>query len=175
MMATFAYAAIGILVILFVARLLREGLAEERVGPTLEQEHLQGLPEQRFLNLSERIFDPADYFWLKHDLRQAGLARALVRARQRLAVQWLGILKASIDELVRVPERAPGKNPATSSPASGQLLWLILRFHFLLAYALVVIRLFGPYHRLVPAFNWRRLIPESSPRESPLNPVNFSH
>jgi hypothetical protein len=175
MTAILAYAAIGILVILVVALLLRAARAEERAGPSVGQGRLQGLPEQRFLNLSERIFDPADYLWLKHDLGQPQHARALVRARQRLAVQWLRILKASIDELVRAPEPALAGRSSTSGPANGQLLWLILRFHFLLAYALVVIRLFGPYHRLVPAFNWRRFIPESSSRESPLNPANFSH
>jgi len=175
MTAILTYATIGILLILVVALLLREAQAEKRVEPAVEQEHLQGLPDQRFLDLSERIFDPADYFWLKHDLGQPRLARALARARQRLAIQWLRILKASFDELVRAPEPVLSESPASSGPPSWQLSWLILRFHFLLGYALLVIRLFGPYHRLVPGFNWRRFIPESSSRERQLNTVNFSN
>jgi hypothetical protein len=34
------------------------------------------------------------------------------------------------------------------------MLWLTLRFQFLLSYALLVVRLFGPYHRLLPSFTW---------------------
>jgi hypothetical protein len=38
--------------------------------------------------------------------------------------------------------------------ASWHMLWLTVRFQFLLSYALLVVKLFGLYHRLMPSFTW---------------------
>lgn len=161
-MTTLPYAIIAVLMILVVVLLVREARTDEPTEAPLEREDAQGRWDEQFLNLSERIFDPADYFWLRHDLGHPHLARALARSRKRLALRWLRALKTSFDELIRTPDPAFQDGEATPRPASWHLLWLTLRFHFLLGYALWVVQLFGPYHRLIPPFAWVHGLPHAS-------------
>lgn len=111
------------------------------------------LGDTSFLNLSRRVFDPADYRWLRDELCFPQAAEALARDRKRLAVKWLRALRRQFKELVRLPETA-AEGSAPSARSSWRLLGLTLRFQFLLAYAILVVRLFGPYHRLVPPLAW---------------------
>ena len=82
------------------------------------------------------------------------LAKALTLGRKRLAIRWLEALQASFDEVVRAPEFAPSEAPEAISPGSWQMLWLTIRFKLLVSYALFVVKMFGPYHRLIPSFSW---------------------
>ncbi len=108
-----------------------------------------GQLDNESLRLAERIFDARDFEWLRTELCFPQAAEALKRHRQTLAMQWLRALRASFKELVRLPE-----TPALDGPRLGasslEVLWLTLRFHFLINYALLMVSLFGPYHRIVP-------------------------
>ncbi len=101
------------------------------------------------LKIAERIFDDADFHWLRDEIVHPELARALARARKRIAIEWLKAVRLSFDHLVRTPA------PAAASPEPvPQLLWMSLRFRILLGYATLVVRLFGPYHRLIWSFDF---------------------
>lgn len=101
--------------------------------------------------MAQRIFDSADYVWLHDELCFPEAARVLAKHRKELAVKWLKGLRSSIKELGHFPEPAAAESHEVSSR---QLPWLTLRLHFLVNYALLVVRLFGPYHPLVPHFEW---------------------
>lgn len=107
-----------------------------------------------WLNLSERIFDPSDARWLADELAFPKLAKALMLSRKRLAIRWLEELQSSFHELVRTPSLAPSESPGAFSAQSWKLLWLTLRFKLLISYALLVVKVLGPYHRLIPSFSW---------------------
>ncbi len=115
---------------------------------------IQGFWEGTDFTLAERIFDPADYLWLRDELGHPGLARALARSRKRVALHWLSALERSFEDLVRVAECSPPQANRGEVLSSWQPLARTLRFHFLLGYAQLVVRIFGPYHRLVPRLNW---------------------
>jgi len=141
------YVAIAFLIVILATVLARPGESAETEP---ERDYILDLSDERGSRLAERIFDPSDFFWLRDDVRYPELAAALARARQQLALRWLKALRRSVEELARIPE--PTAASAADRPAaSWQLLWLTLRFHLLLSYALLVVRLFGPYHRLVPS------------------------
>jgi len=108
----------------------------------------------RWLQLSERIFDPSDVRWLEEELAFPKLAKSLKHGRKRLALLWLEALQASFDDLVRTPELAPSEPLEVAAPGDWESLWLTFRFKFLVSYALLVVKLFGPYHRLIPSFSW---------------------
>ncbi len=153
------YSIIALGILLLAGWLIRQALrdAEEADlprSPTLD------LLDLRSLSLAERIFDPADYLWLRDKVCFPHLARLLKRSRRQMALICLKGLRRSFDDLVRVPETPSARYQAEDNFQRWQLLWLILRFHFLLGYAIVVVRLFGPYHRLVPSLRWVRPLPE---------------
>jgi hypothetical protein len=154
-MITFIYAALAIAFLILVLGFLRkpqapdlDELIEERKG------FAPRVSSGRWLDLSERIFDPSDARWLEEELAFPKLANALTLDRKQLAIRWLEALQASFDELVRTPEIAPSSDPEASSAGGWRMLWLIIRFKFLVSYALLVVKLFGPYHRLIPSFAW---------------------
>jgi len=122
--------------------------------------------EDRWLSLSERIFDPSDARWLRDELAFPALADSLTESRKQLAIRWLKTLQASFDQFVRTPERLTSENQAGSSE-SWRLLWLTVRFQCLLFYALTMVRLFGPYHRLIPSFAWMQFLEGDSLRLQP--------
>jgi hypothetical protein len=143
------YALIAVFLLIASFWLLRKGAqnavdAEPEEGLTpLEQ--LEGAA----LKLAERIFDPSDYDWLNKELCFPEAAVILSRHRKSLAVQWLKTFRNSFKEFVRVPNPAEGSS-SSAGPSGWELLWLTLRFHFLINYALLMVRTFGPYHRIVP-------------------------
>jgi len=91
--------------------------------------------------------------WLEEELAFPKLAKSLTLRRKRLAIRWLEALQSSFDEVVRTPELTPSELPEVTSVGSWQMLWLTLRFKFLVSYALLVVKLFGPYHRLIHPFH----------------------
>ncbi|MGE5326340.1 MAG: hypothetical protein ACM3NO_04825 [Deltaproteobacteria bacterium] len=101
------------------------------------------------LRLAERIFDPADRDWLRNEVCFPQAAEALERHRKTLAIHWLKAFRNSFNELVRTPVIAPGESSSAGS-SSLETFWLMLRFQFLIAYALLMVKAFGPYHRIVP-------------------------
>ncbi len=146
------YSAIALLLLAVVVYLARP----RQAGPTEEIEICSGEVEASWegpdLSLAERIFDHTDYFWLKDQVGFAPVAESLLRSRTQMALRWLRAVRNSFDKLVRIPGELPGKEaPARESWA---LLLLTLRFHLVVGYAILVVRLFGPYHRLIPSFGW---------------------
>jgi hypothetical protein len=118
-----------------------------------------------FLQLGDKIFDPQDYRWLRHGLSFPGAAEELARHRRKLATEWLKTLRNSFQEMVRMPESDSGDSASESALSSWRLLWLTLRFQFLVGYALFVVRFFGPYHQLIPSFAWMDSLPRLALRE----------
>jgi hypothetical protein len=158
-MSYLPYAIIAILIILLIAALVR-GPAPEGPGTAWEEDDRAfGVQDDRFLSLSERLFDPSDYLWLRDELGFPHLASVLARSRKQLAIQWLRTLNDSFEALVRTPDPVLSNESTDIPQDSWKLLWLTLRFHGLILYALAVVRLFGPYHRLIPALDWQRYIP----------------
>ncbi len=153
-MITLIYAAISIAFLILALRLFGKTRSHER-DECLPVNHLApSMGSRHILDLSERIFDPSDARWLAEELAFPKLAEALILGRKRLAIHWLETLQASFDEVVRTPELSPSKLPEVSSAGSWQMLWLTVRFKFLVSYALLVVKVFGPYHRLIPSFSW---------------------
>jgi hypothetical protein len=165
MIPLLAYAIIAVLSILLLALLVRKTRLDEPSEAAAEEEYALGLWDGQCLNLSERIFDSADYRWLRDELGFLHLARSLARSRKRLAIRWLKALRGAFEDMVCIPGEVSSGGNAGAHPRSWHLLWLTLRFHLALGYALLVVRLFGPCHRLIPPFDWRPFIPESSSRE----------
>lgn len=150
---TMIYAAVAIAFLILVFRFL------PKASPELEEATVENLPspsisDASWLGLSERIFDPSDANWLKEELAFPKLAEVLIAERRRLAIRWLEALQASFDELVRTPDLTSSEDSALNAVGSWQMLWLTLRFKLLVSYALFVVKLFGPYHRLIPSFSW---------------------
>ena len=125
-----------------------------------------GLLDCAVLQIVERIFDPADYRWLQDEIKFPQLAATLARKRKEMALRWLRGLRISFNELVRSPrpDNAVGRD---DDPSDWALLLLTLRFQLLLGYAVLVVRLFGPYHRLVPSFGWLRVVSGVEFRKEP--------
>jgi hypothetical protein len=148
------YATLAIAFLVLVLGVLRKSKPQELDEGIDEKIFAPSIGNGRWLDLSERIFDASDARWLEEELAFPKLARALELDRKRLAVRWLQALQTSFDELVRTPEMAPSDNPEGSSLRGWRMLWLILRFNLLVSYALLVVKLLGPYHRLIPSFAW---------------------
>ena len=153
-MTTLIYAAIAIAFLVLVIGFLRKPRPDDLDDVFTAKSYVPKVGNGRWLDLSERIFDPSDARWLEEELAFPKLARELIVERKRLAIRWLESLQASFDEVVRTPEPFPSEAPLEGSAGSWQLLWLTLRFKFLVTYALFVVKVFGPYHRLIPSFSW---------------------
>lgn len=153
-MITTLYAAIAIAFLLLVLGLFRKAGSHEPDELSPESPPAPNIANGRWLDLSERIFDPSDARWLADELAFPRLAKYLILERKRLAIRWLQALQASFDEVVRTPALTLSDAPGAISAHSWQMLWLTLRFKLLVSYALLVVRLFGPYHRLIPSFSW---------------------
>jgi hypothetical protein len=153
-MITLIYAAIAIAFLLLVLGLRHKPQSLDPDQASTEKSYAPNVGNGRWLHLSERIFDPSDARWLEEELAFPRLAKLLVLERKRLAIHWLQAMQASFDELVRTPEIFTSEAPEAHYPGSWQMLWLAIRFKLLVSYALLVVRLVGPYHRLVPSFSW---------------------
>jgi hypothetical protein len=162
-MITLIYAGIAIVFLILVLGLLVRARADETNEGTTERDYARSLGDARWLDLSERIFDPSDARWLREELAFPRLANSLTCARKQLAIRWLKALQASFEDLVRRPELV-SETPSAHFTPSWQMLWLTVRFQFLLSYALLVVKLFGPYHRLIPSFTWIPFPQESASR-----------
>jgi len=153
-MTTLIYAAIAIGFLILVLALFRKTRSHEPDECMLENRSAPSIGNGHWLALSERIFDPSDARWLAEELAFPKLANALILGRKRLAIRWLEALQASFHEVVRTPELTPSEAVEASAVSSWQMLWLTLRFKLLVSYALVVVKLFGPYHRLIPSISY---------------------
>jgi hypothetical protein len=149
-MTSLAIYAISAFLILIVAALL----VRQDHGSPRESDCAQCLWDESFLGLAERIFDPSDCLWLRNELGFPDLAGVLARSRKLMALRWLSLLRSSVEELMRVPEPMGDSARANTLSPNWQLLWLTLRFQLFLGYATLVVRILGPYHRLVPPLEW---------------------
>ncbi len=170
-----AYAGLALLILVLLVVLARPKrplvVAGEEVGPARATDEW----DVRWLDLAGQIFDSADYLWLRDELRFPRLAKALLSSRKHLAIRWLKALRTSFNELVRTPDFPAAEGTTENAPAGWRLSWLAVRFQLLLNYALLVVWIFGPYHRLIPVPNWRRLVPEPPLRSARLRPVGSGH
>jgi len=169
---TLIYAAIAIAFLILVIGFLRKALLDDPDEALTEKSYAASVGNGRWLDLSERIFDPSDVRWLAEELAFPKLAKILITERRRLAIRWLKALQASFDEVVRTPEIIPNDAAMPASTGSWQMLWLTVRFKLLVSYALLVVRLFGPYHRLMPSIAW---IPFSRESEYSLRREALAH
>ncbi len=163
-MTTLIYAALAIAFLLLILGLFRKPRSHESDEVIPDSHSAPNVENGRWLDLSERIFDPADGDWLAEELAFPKLAESLSLGRKRLAIRWLQTLQASFDEVVRTPEPTSSLDLTANSAGSWRMLWLTLRFKFLVSYALLMVKWFGPYHRLVPSFSWLPFSRESEPR-----------
>jgi hypothetical protein len=171
-MITLLDAAIAIAFLILVIGFLRKPLLDDPDEALTEKSYAPSVGDGRWLDLSERIFDPSDARWLAEELAFPKLAKALILERRRLAIRWLKALQASFDELVRTPQVVPGETAEAASAGSWRMLWLTIRFKLLVTYALIVVRLFGPYHRLMPSISW---IPFSRESDSSFRRAALAH
>lgn len=144
------YALVAILLLVVSLLLFRKATGSPPDLVAEEPSGGSGQLDGASLRLAERIFDSADRDWLRKELCFPEAAVVLERHRKALAIQWLKNLKNSFKEFVRSPEHSAEAFGATGGPSSLELLWLTLRFHLLINYALMVVSLFGPYHRMIP-------------------------
>lgn len=148
------YAEFAIAFLVLIMRLVRKPQPFDSDDAYSAANDLPRIASGRWLDLSARIFDPSDARWLQEELAFPELAKSLIAGRKQMAIRWLEVLQASYADLVRTPEFAPSDASEVTSARNGQMLWLSLRFKFLVSYALVEVKVFGPYHRLIPSFNW---------------------
>ncbi len=154
MMEPIWYLALAFATLLLAGWLLREKRSRDESELKRERSLAECLFDANCLDLANRIFDPADYRWLRDELCFPQAADLLARDRKDLAIKWLKALRSSFKEFVGVPNPEAAGEGSASELSSWQSLWPTLRFQLLLAYALLVVRLFGPYHRLVPRLEW---------------------
>src|SRR5579872_3893996 len=122
-MIMFTYCAVAIVFLVLVVCLVRKAQPRDPDEALTEKSYRPNLGNGRWLDLSERIFDPSDVRWLEEELAFPKLAKALVAARRRLAILWLQALQASFDELVRVRETTPSEAFEANSPSGWEMLW----------------------------------------------------
>ena len=146
------YAALAIVFLILVISLHRK--VEDTSETFAAESYAPKLASGRWLDLSVRIFDSSDARWLVEDLAFPHLAKDLVADRKRLAIRWLQALQKAFDDVVRSPETGSASDPEADATGGWQPLWLTLRFKLLVSYALFVVRVFGPYHRLIPSFGF---------------------
>jgi hypothetical protein len=154
MTAVLIYSAFALLIMLAALFLIRSRRANAVPAAEVNRHEAAAFWEGPGLALAERIFDRTDYLWLRDEVGFPALADSLLRSRRQMALNWLGAVRKSFDELIRTPGPVPSAQDPASAPESWDLLQLLLRFHLVLGYAIVVVRFFGPYHRLVPSFSW---------------------
>jgi hypothetical protein len=144
------YALVAILLLVVSVVLFRKGTSSSPEVVAEEPPGGIGQLDVTSLRLAERIFDSSDRDWLRKELCFPEAAVVLERHRKALAIQWLKNLRNSFKEFVRTPEHPAEAFVAQNAPSSLELLALTLRFHLLINYALLIVSLFGPYHRMIP-------------------------
>jgi hypothetical protein len=169
------YSALAVLLLVGLVVLLRWREDPQASAGDDDQKSTQGFWDPEGLTLAERIFDPADYYWLRDYVGFPHLADSLYETRRRLALAWLRAARRSFEDLLRIPEppQPLGGKPANHS--GWQLLGQVLRFQLVLAYAAFVVRYFGPYHSLVPGFRWISPVPDLRLSEDTIATSHSSH
>ncbi len=145
---------LGMAVVILAWLLVRKRHEEEALSEERSEGDCGKFWQASWLRVAERIFDVADFHWLRDEIAQPQLARALARARKQIALEWLKAVRLSFDRLVRTP------GPSEPVP---HLLWMSLRIRMRLGYATLVVRLFGPYHRLIWSFDFLPSFTEPAP------------
>jgi hypothetical protein len=153
-MTMLIYAAVAIAFLILIVGLTHKPQPLDVDEAFSEKGYAPSIGNGNWLDLSERIFDPSDARWLADELAFPKLARALMIGRKRLAIRWLEALQLSFDQLIRTPELRSSDAPQAMAAGSWKLLWLTVRFKLVVSYALLVVKVFGPYHRLIPSFSW---------------------
>ena len=174
MMMPWIYFALAVLLLLGVMALLRVRHRELEASDAGSNEALQGLWDPDGLALAERIFSPADYFWLKNEVGFPGLARSLRRTRQRMALEWLRLIRCSFNELLKTPDLPAAAEEEAARFAGWVVARHAVRFYLVLGFAYLVVRCFGPYHRLVPTFGWLRPLQIGKVAKPSYGPVHSS-
>jgi len=159
-MTLLIYVGITIAFLIVVLVFLTRAKSQDSGQGAACKEQAPQFDNERWLSLSECIFSPRDARWLRDELSFPELALSLTRARKQLAIQWLQALQLSFNTLVRTTALSPPQNPDPNSMEDWRMLWLTVRFQFLMSYALMIVKLFGPYHRLIPTFSWIPLLKE---------------
>ena len=156
MIPLIAYIVAAALLLASALLLIFRGRNQATLRSDSEREINLRFLEHPGLDLAERIFDPADYCWLRDELKFPEQATALARQRKEMALVWLGCLRASFNELVRVPQSAGTPSEIDGESSGWATTFHTLRFQFLLAYAMMVVWVFGPYTRIAPSFDFLR-------------------
>jgi hypothetical protein len=157
---------LAVLVLILAAALVLQGRRQFHSEAGEDRELVRGLGDGVSLDLASRIFDAADYRLLRDEIEFPHLAEMLLRTRKDLALRWLGGLRSSFNELVRTPQSIEA-SACGDDAGSWAMLFLTLRFHLLVGYALCVVRLFGPYHHLVPSLAWLQALSGVRDRTAP--------
>ena len=174
-MAPRGYVVIALLIVLLLVLLVREVKSDEVSGLVGEKEDIELWWDDKFLNLSERIFDSMDYRWLREEIGFPDLARSLARFRKKLALRWLRAFRRSLGETLLVPRHFRPGGGASHFFRRWRLLLLTLRLHIILGYATLVVYLFGPHHLTTLAFSWMRFIPESGSYKRRTGKIHLGH
>ncbi len=148
------YSAIAIVFLLLVLGLARRKRPNDGCESFSDNHLTPVIGNGRWLHLSERIFDASDARWLQEELGLPTLADSLIQQRTRLAVRWLESLQTSFDEFVGTPQYPFGDESEVASAGGWRMLWFTARFKISITYALLMVKWFGPYHRLIPSFSW---------------------
>ena len=138
-MITLIYTTTAIVFLALVLGLFRKTLHHDPDNALIEKGIASIVGNGRWLDLSQRIFDPSDARWLQEELAFPKIAKALTLGRKQLAIHWLETLQASFNDLIRTPESAPYEIADSGSPAAWRIsgspsaliyfcltLWLLL-------------------------------------------------
>ena len=104
--------------------------------------------EPASLQIVRRIFDPADYLWLKDTLKAPSLAREMELVRKNLAMRWLSQAEADFRELIRTFREGPGTEIDHGPVSEMSLLRHSASVHALLILARVSVSMLGPFNSL---------------------------
>lgn len=156
MILLISYLAAAVLLPPIVLLLVFRGRNQDTIRSECEREVNLRFLEHPGLDLADRIFDPADYCWLRDELKFPEQAAVLARQRKEMALSWLRCLRASFNELVRVPRSAGFARDGGSDPSEWVTTFQTLRFQMLMAYARIAVWAFGPYTRIAPSFDFLR-------------------
>lgn len=151
------YVVIAVLILAIAVMLARQDHYPIDVETETGKEFNRNLLEKSCLDLAERIFDPADYRWLRDDLCFPQLARVLARHRKAMALRWLQGMRHSFNELVREPLPIGEMGGPDEGLPGWAMAFHTLRFHATLSYAIIMVWTFGPYHGIVHSFDWLRI------------------
>lgn len=167
------YVVIAVLILAIAVMLAGQGRYQIDVETESEKEFNRGLLDKSCLDVAERIFDPADYRWLRDDLCFPQVARTLAHHRKEMALRWLRGMRSSFNELVREPHVTGASDTDDGRPARA-MAFLTLRFHALLSFAILMVWMFGPYHGIVPSFDWLRAASGAEYRKDRYGMANLS-